>query len=130
MVNQDSSTIVVDYLWVRYQNTSILFVQFYYKEVGFKSFAINKTWSSGYGRRLAFKRLRDRIPAPDTRPTFFHIDLLKNVCCLKRPKIKEKEAGDGPFKKQVRKRRKNLEDKSFADTAALGVKILKSVISS
>ena len=31
MVNQDSSTIVVDYLWVRYQNTSILFVQFYYK---------------------------------------------------------------------------------------------------
>ena len=30
-------------------------------------------WSSSYGRRLTFKRLRVRIPAPDTECTFFKV---------------------------------------------------------
>ena len=33
-------------------------------------------WSSGYGRRLMFRRLWVRIPVPYTRWTFFHIYLL------------------------------------------------------
>ena len=34
------------------------------------------SWSSGYGRRLVFKRSRIRISAPHTGWPFFHIDLL------------------------------------------------------
>ena len=32
-------------------------------------------WSSGYGRRLMYRRLWERIPAPYTGWTFFHIPL-------------------------------------------------------
>ena len=53
-------------------------------------------WSSGYGRRLTFRRSWVRIPAPYTGWTFFTYCKNCNVC-LKRPKINEKEAGVGPF---------------------------------
>ena len=55
-------------------------------------------WSSGYRRRLIIRRLRVRIPAPDTRWTFLILIYCK-ICivCLKRPKINKKEAEDGPF---------------------------------
>ena len=57
-----------------------------------------KPWSSGYGKRLTFRRSWVRIPAPYTGWTFFpHIF----VVCLKRPKINEKEAGVGPFFKKT-----------------------------
>ena len=52
-----------------------------------------------------FERLLVRIPAPNTGWTFGHFFTLiccKNcIVCLKRPKINEKEAGVGPFKKDV-----------------------------
>ena len=48
-----------------------------------------------------FKPSWVRIPAQDTGWTFFHIDLF---VCLKRLKINEKEAGDGPFKKHKNKK--------------------------
>ena len=61
-------------------------------------------WSSGYGRRLTFQRSWVRIPALHTGWTFFHIPIFAvKICnvCLKRPKINEKEAGVGPFKKHA-----------------------------
>ena len=57
-------------------------------------------WSSGYGRRLMFQRPWVWIPAPDTGWTwhFSHSFVVKIVLFVwKRPKINEKEAGDGPF---------------------------------
>ena len=46
------------------------------------------TGSSSYGRKLAFKRLRIRIPAPDTGWTFFTFYYYKNCkVYLKRLKI-------------------------------------------
>ena len=51
------------------------------------------------GRRLVFKRSWVRIPVLYTGWTFFHIKLY--LCLVKSPKINEKEAGDGPFKKLV-----------------------------
>ena len=36
-------------------------------------------WSSGYGRRLTSKRLWVRIPAPDTRLTFFTFYCFKDI---------------------------------------------------
>ena len=60
-------------------------------------------WSSGYGRRHTFQRLWVRIPAPDTDrlDIFSHWFVVKNVLFVyKRPKINEKEAGNGPFKKK------------------------------
>ena len=58
-------------------------------------------WSSGYRMRLISRRLWVRISAPDTRYTFFTLIRCK-ICivCLKRPKINEKEAEDGPFLKR------------------------------
>ena len=58
-------------------------------------------WSSGYERRLKFKRLWVQIPAPYTGWTFFTLICCKNCnnVFLKRRKIIEKEAGVGPFKK-------------------------------
>ena len=58
-------------------------------------------WSSGFGKRLTFQRLWVRIPAPYTGWTFFTYICCKNCndVCLKRPKINEKEARVGPFKK-------------------------------
>ena len=62
---------------------------------------IEKTWSSGYGRRLMFQRSWVQIPAPYTGWTFFTFICCKNcIVCLKRPKINEKEAGVGPLKKE------------------------------
>ena len=55
-------------------------------------------WYSGYGRRLMFQRSWVRIPVPYTGWTFSHLFVVKFVC-LKRPKINEKEAENGPFKK-------------------------------
>ena len=58
-------------------------------------------WSSGYGKRLTFQRSSVRFPAPYTGWTFFTFICYKNCkVCLKRPKINEKEAGVGPFKKE------------------------------
>ena len=60
-------------------------------------------WSSGYGRRLTFLRSWVRIPAPDAGWTwhFFTLNCCKTcIVCLKRPKINEKEAVVGPFKKK------------------------------
>ena len=57
-------------------------------------------WSSGYGWRRMFKRSWYRIPVPYIGWTFGHFFIL--ICsknCLKRPKINDKEAGVGPFKK-------------------------------
>ena len=52
-------------------------------------------WSSGYGTRLAFKRMCVRIPAPETGWIFCTIYCCKNCTfCLTRP---EKEAGDDHF---------------------------------
>ena len=53
-------------------------------------------WSSGYGKRLTFRRSWVRILEPYTGWTFFTYCKNCNVC-LKRPKINEKEAGVGPF---------------------------------
>ena len=61
---------------------------------------IQEPWPSCKGKRLAFRRLWVRIPAPYTGWTFFTYCKNCNVC-LKRPKINEKEAGVGPlFKKK------------------------------
>ena len=59
-------------------------------------------WSSGYGKRLTFRRLWVRIPAPYTGWTFFTYICCKgcNDVCLRGPKINEKEAGVGPFLKK------------------------------
>ena len=60
-----------------------------------------EAWSSGYPRRLAFKSLWVRIPAPDTGWTFFTLYYCKNCnVCLKKTENKWKEAGSGPLKKQ------------------------------
>ena len=50
-----------------------------------------------------FKRLWVQIPEQDTGWTFFTMISCKIVMfvCLKRPKINEKEDGDGPFKKTL-----------------------------
>ena len=59
-------------------------------------------WSSGYGWRRMFKRSWYRIPVPYIGWTFGHFFIL--ICsknCLKRPKINDKEAGVGPFKKTI-----------------------------
>ena len=48
-----------------------------------------------------FKKLWVRIQAPYSGWTFSHRFVVKIVVCLKRPKINEKEAGDGPFKKTI-----------------------------
>ena len=60
-------------------------------------------WSSGYGKRLSFRRLWVRIVAPYTGWKNFTFICCKNCndVCLKRPKINKKEAGVGPFKKTV-----------------------------
>ena len=61
-------------------------------------------WSSGYGKRLTFQRLWVRILAQYTGWTFFTYYCCTNCnFCLKRPKINEKEAGLGPFKKNNHK---------------------------
>ena len=62
-----------------------------------------EVWSSATGRKLMLKWSWVRIPAPDTRWTFFTPLCCRNCnVCLKRPKIKEKEAKDGPFLKTAR----------------------------
>ena len=59
-------------------------------------------WSSGYGWQLMFKRSWVQIPVPNTGWTFFTLVCCKNCnVCLKRPKINEKEAGDGQLKNFV-----------------------------
>ena len=59
-------------------------------------------WSSGYGRRLAFKRLWAQIPAPDT----YFMDVFTLYCknshvCLKRPKINKKRPGMAHLKNKI-----------------------------
>ena len=55
--------------------------------------------SSGYGKRLLFKRWWVRITAPDFEYTFFTKFICKNcIVGLKRLKINEKEASDGARK--------------------------------
>ena len=66
---------------------------------------ISLPWSSGYGRRLTFRRSWVWIPAPYTGWTwhFSHWFFVK-ICivCLKRPKIKEKRGHGWPiFLKKV-----------------------------
>ena len=58
--------------------------------------------SPGYGMRLMFRRLWVRIPALYTGWAFFTFICGKNcIVCFQKTKIKEKEAGDGHFKKTV-----------------------------
>ena len=65
------------------------------------NFLGREPWSSGYGRRLMIQRSCVRIPAPYTGSTFFiFICCINCNVCLKRWK-KWKEAGDGPFKKEL-----------------------------
>ena len=61
-------------------------------------------WSSGYGTRLMLKRLWVLILAADTGWAFFTL-VCCNICIvgLKRPKMNEKEAEDGPLKKQPKR---------------------------
>ena len=71
-------------------------------------------WSSGYGRRLMYRRSWVRIPAPYTGWTFFTI-----ICCkyyivhLKRSKINEEEAGDVLFHKNMMKWKDKNENRIF-----------------
>ena len=66
-----------------------------------KSRTGREPWSSGYGKRLTFRRSWVRIPAPYTGWTFFTYICCKNCnVCLKRLKINEKEAGIGPLLKK------------------------------
>ena len=59
-------------------------------------------WSSAYERRLMFWRSWVRILALYTGWTFSAFVCCKKIKgCLKRPKINEIEAGDGPFKKII-----------------------------
>ena len=39
-------------------------------------------WPSGQRRRVMIKRSRVKIPAPDTRWTFFTLDRCKKLFCL------------------------------------------------
>ena len=57
-----------------------------------KLFLGREPWSSGYGRRLMFRRSGVQIPAPYTGWTFFTYILCKNCndVCLKRQKINKK----------------------------------------
>ena len=57
-------------------------------------------WSSGYGRILVFWRLWVRIPAPYTGWTFFHLFVVIIVMFVWKDEKHEKEAEDGPLKKQ------------------------------
>ena len=51
------------------------------------------------GRRLVIKRSRVRIQAPETGSTFLHNNWSNFIFVfLKRPKMNEKEAGDGRLK--------------------------------
>ena len=59
---------------------------------------MQEPWSNGYGWRLMFKRLWVWIPVPYTWWTLICCKNCNDVC-LKRPKINEKEAVVGPFKK-------------------------------
>ena len=57
-------------------------------------------WSSDDGMRLMFRRPWVRIPAPYTGWTFFTF-IYSKVCNVRLEKAenKQKEAGEGPFKK-------------------------------
>ena len=70
-------------------------------------------WSSGYGRWLMIERSWVQIPAPYTVWNWHFLTLIccKNciAVCLKRPKIKEKDAGVRPFFKKIREGRTSLE---------------------
>ena len=59
-------------------------------------------WSSGYGRRLVFRRSWVWIAAPYTRWTFTTFICCKN-CLFERTKINEKEAAVAHLKKQYLK---------------------------
>ena len=52
--------------------------------------------SSGYGRRLMFRRSWVQIPATYTGWTFSHMFVVK-IVMFQKTKINEKEAGNGPF---------------------------------
>ena len=55
---------------------------------------LKQNTSSGLGRRSMFKRSWVRIPATDTRWTFFTFICCKVfIVCLKRPKINKKRSG-------------------------------------
>ena len=58
-----------------------------------------QSWSIGYGRRLLFKRLWVQIPTPDTGWNFF--TFICCIYCLLKTEIKQKEAGDWPFKNEL-----------------------------
>ena len=93
-------------------------------------------WSSGYGRRLCSKGrgFESQCHILDGHDIFSHWFVVKNcIVCLKRPKINEKEAGIGPFKKmlmicrqfnQFNPRRKDCDKDCYTDksiTEAIGL---------
>ena len=83
-------------LWLSIMTSGAYYSQ--YKRRAFIKLAIDgrDPWSSGYGRRLTFQRSWVWIPGPYTGWTrhFFTLICCKNcIVCLKRLKIKEKEAG-------------------------------------
>ena len=58
--------------------------------------------SSGYGRRLMFKRSWVRIPAPYTGWIFLTLICCKNyIACLKKTENKRKRGRDDPFKETL-----------------------------
>ena len=49
-----------------------------------------------------FKRSWVQIPSPDTRRTFLTFICCKiYIVCLKRPKIDDEQARDGPFQEEI-----------------------------
>ena len=70
-----------------------------------KSATTREPWSNGYGRRLMFRRLWVRIPAPYTGWTFFTYKCRKNWNdgCLKWPKINDKRGRGWPILKKLKK---------------------------
>ena len=70
-----------------------------------KSATTREPWSSGYGRRLMFRRLWVWIPAPYTGWTFFTYNCCKNWndVCLKWPKINDKRGRGWPIFKKLKK---------------------------
>ena len=60
-------------------------------------------WSCGYGRRLMFQRSWIRIPGPYTTGWIFflHLFVVKIVKYVWKTKINKKEAGVGPFSRNL-----------------------------
>ena len=66
-----------------YQETGMVLVRSNDKSRGWKP------WSSGYGKRLTFKRSLVRIPVPDTGRAFFTYIVVKLKCLFEKTENKQ-----------------------------------------